>query len=194
VDRFGVNHQFHRVVLGLELSGSWNGASGSSVGTIPAFTFTQAPIACLASANNGSGISATVACNAKQLWTAQLLAKFGYAIGDGRLLPYVTGGIALTELDAGVNGTLSTAPPITVTSAARKTIAGSVLGVGAQYAFGHGWSAGAEYLYTRYNSQDFSSIISCSPTPCFPANPNFVTNHDLATQTARLVVNFKFPD
>jgi opacity protein-like surface antigen len=70
----------------------------------------------------------------------------------------------------------------------QKILVGGVLGGGFQYAFGGGVSVGAEYLYSRYAAGDFTSAVSCT-APCILADRE---QHDLTTQTMRLVVNYKF--
>jgi outer membrane immunogenic protein len=92
--QIGVNHQIGRAVIKLELSGDGdiNGTSSD----------------CL----SGSVIPiGELICKTKQKWSAQLLARFGYAVGDGRFLPYALGGIAFTEFDATIQ--VLGNPPVT---------------------------------------------------------------------------------
>lgn len=158
--QIGYNYQIGRFVIGAEISGSlpWKGSSW-------------------AEACDGFGF---VDCRMRQEWSSQFLARLGYAAGDGRFLPYVAAGVALTRLKLSYEafgvpyGTASTMP-------------GVVFGAGFQYAFGNGWSAGLEYLYTSYANQDFSSVAHTG----FPGDYSDDQSR-LTTQTVRFVANYKF--
>lgn len=158
--QLGYNYQIGRFVLGAEISGSlpWKGSNW-------------------AEACDGFGF---VDCRMRQEWSSQFLARLGYAAGDGRFMPYVAAGIALTRLKLAYEafgasyGTASTTP-------------GIVFGAGFQYAFGNGWSAGLEYLYTSYANQDFSSVVHTG----FPGDYSD-DQSKLTTQTVRFVANYKF--
>jgi opacity protein-like surface antigen len=190
----GGNLQIGRVVLGVELSGSWGDVSGHGRQEISTGATSQA--ACLNPQLGHGGGGTLVSCHADQDWTAQLLAKFGYALGDGRLLPYVTGGVALTDLrvrTSNIDGS-GTPFPVNFDWGTQKTLPGAVVGGGLQYAVGGGVSLGVEYLYTQYAGRDFSNFASCSPAVNCGTGTSFTIseNHDLSTQTVRLVLNYKF--
>jgi outer membrane immunogenic protein len=184
--QIGVNHQIGRTVIGVELSGTWGNVKGSSfAANVPS----GPPAACLNMIYIGGF---DVNCRAQQDWTGQLLVKAGYAIGDGRFLPYFTGGIALSSLDMKTS-LLSSAgifPPSTYVWGTQKLLVGGVLGGGVQYAFGNGISIGAEYLFTAYAGGDFTSDVTY---PSLTVAPNR-EQHDLTTNTLRFVVNYKFGD
>jgi opacity protein-like surface antigen len=189
----GGNLQIGRVVLGVELSGSWGDVSGNSKEEISVGVTDRA--ACLNPQLGHLG-GTLISCHANQDWTAQLLAKFGYALGDGRLLPYVTGGIALTDLKVRTSQIDAAGSPsaITLDWGTQRTLPGAVVGGGLQYAVGGGVSLGVEYLYTQYAGRDFANFASCSPAAsCAPATSFTISeNHDLSTQTVRMVLNYKF--
>jgi outer membrane immunogenic protein len=196
--QLGYNHQFQRVVLGLELSGSWddvrNLANGAGTTSITRLT-SAACFQSFALGAVGAPITSSVSCNAKENWTAQALARIGYTFGNGRFLPYLSAGAAVTRLN--IANTLTVVPSAVVlnqqdTWGANRNLVGAVLGGGAQYAVGNGFSIGVEYLYAVYDTKDFSSMASTTVNGV-PGNPvPLVNNHDLTTQTVRLVGNYKF--
>jgi opacity protein-like surface antigen len=118
---------------------------------------------------------------------------------EGRLLPYITGGVALTHLTVN-NSLMSNAPTedifTTTTWGASRVLVGGVLGGGFQYALGGGLSVGAEYLYAIYGTKDFSNIAvnpnngGIGTLQSFPMQEN----HYITSQTVRLVANYKFTD
>jgi outer membrane immunogenic protein len=188
--QIGVNHQIGRVVLGLELSGSWADAKGTS----------DCAVFHLAAGTSAS-------CGAKQDWSAQLLARLGYAPGDGRFLPYILGGFGMAQLEATrqISNGVAGIPPVgmstftvgtTGTSAVHE---GVILGAGAQYAISPRVSVGFDYLYGIYGIQEhggvgqFRSVFNSGfgPVQVFTSNALISAPQNLTTQTARFVINFK---
>jgi len=202
--QIGYNYQFHHVVLGIDFSGSWDGLHGTSIGSITETSATglTAGIGCFNGSVSitGLGATGTVSCTAKQEWTVQVLPRLGYTFADGRLLPYITGGVAVTKLHTSNFMTLSVVIPPegeTVPWGGNRVLTGGVLGAGLQYGIGNGLSFGVEYLYAKYSSQDFSGtglLTSYAPLVVANTNNNFVSNQDLTTQTVRLVINYNFGD
>jgi opacity protein-like surface antigen len=200
--QIGYNHQFRRAVIGLELSGSWEGVNNQNTGTTttPGGGITRvSSLACYQSVAFSivpvSSID-TLTCNSKHDWTAQAVTRFGYTFMDNRLLPYVTAGVAFTHLQsaqtlvATIPSTAQLFAPIPWGTS--KVLVGGVVGVGAQYALGSGLSIGAEYLYANYGTQDFSSIASNNPFDI--AGPPVQEKHNLTTQTVRFVFNYKLAE
>lgn len=131
--QFGYNHQFGRVVLGTELSGSWGNVEGSSSNCVQGFDPGE-----------------TFDCRAKQNWTVQWLNKLGYTFGtDHRLLAYVTGGVAASGLSIDKKY-VGVAFGENATEFGSATFVGGVLGGGFQYAFTNSLSLGVEYLHAEY--------------------------------------------
>jgi opacity protein-like surface antigen len=183
--QIGINQQMGRAVLGVELSGSWSNISGNS----DCVTF------------NPNGNPQTSTCDIKQVWSAQLLARFGYVPGDGRFFPYLFGGIALSQLNTSLQMTGPTPPLGSFTSTAtaawgsNKLHQGGVMGVGLQYAFSPSLSVGLEYMLAIYDIQDHGSRT----TVTFNINglqtsslQNISTPMNLTTSTARVVMNYRF--
>lgn len=206
--QFGYNYQFRRVVVGFEVSGSWAGVSSQSTGSFTGpIAVNQIPLGCsqLVEVNTAFVNVATVSCNVKQDWNAQALTKLGYAFGDGRFLPYITGGIALTHINVSTTNSVAfgTTEFAQDSFGANRVMYGGSLGAGAQYALGHGFSVGVEYLYTFYPSEDLSNIGRCSITGpnvalCGvlgaggPLSHTVHESNDLATNTVRVMLNYKF--
>ncbi|HXW29702.1 MAG TPA: outer membrane beta-barrel protein [Xanthobacteraceae bacterium] len=214
--QLGYNHQFGRAVVGLEFSGSWSKLSSQTAGTVsgelspgvPGFT-TGLPLGCSQQVNvlglGATGFSSSVSCNAEVDWAVQALTRLGYTFADGRFLPYIEGGVALAHLSVATSiGVNTPVGPETDTFGKSSELVGVVLGGGAQYALGNGFSVGIEYLYARYPTEDFSGIgtFNCAvpaALACFlgvPPGPLTSThtvqeNHDLTTNTVRVVLNYK---
>jgi opacity protein-like surface antigen len=202
--QLGYNQQFRRAVLGVEVSGSWGNARNLSSGAIStngASFPPPAPFACFQNVNIFTPAvpqTASFSCSAKQDWTAQALTRAGYTFGDGRLLPYLSAGVGFTHLSFANTATLTRPPPAAPFSeqdtwGANRELVGAVVGGGVQYALGNGFSFGIEYLYANYGTKDFSSMgMTTSSNP--PASTPFpaLENHDLTTQTIRIVGNYKF--
>jgi len=169
--QLGYNHQFGHVVLGAELSGSWGKLDNTN------FCFQTSALS----------PGETASCRATQNWSTQFLTRLGYAFDDGRLLPYVVGGVAIAHMNLSLSDSFL---GNTVAWGTDRTLTGAVFGAGVQYALGNGYSFGLEYLYTRYGSQDFSSITTFNGIP-FSVSAD---RSDLTTQTLRAVVNYKFGD
>jgi outer membrane immunogenic protein len=169
--QIGYNHQFGRVVLGAELSGSWDDLDNTN------FCF-QTTTLLPGEVTN---------CRAEQKWSAQFLTRLGYAFDDGRLLPYVVGGVAVSRMNLHFTDTTFIG---TVEWGSKRTMTGAVFGAGVQYALGNGFSLGLEYLYTRYGTQDFSSLATFGGVPFTPSSDR----SDLTSQALRVVANYKFGD
>lgn len=216
--QLGYNHQFGRAVVGVEFSGSWSNLNGQSAGTVPGVLATFATpgvppmsLGCAQGLNvqSFSNVNTSLSCNAKVDWTVQALTRLGYTFGGGRFLPYIEGGVAVARLNVAttINTTINFMNASTVeTDIFSKTspVVGVVLGGGAQYALGNGFSIGVEYLYARYSTQDFSNAgtLSCrSIFGCFGFSSTSLSlvhvvqeNQDLTTNTVRVVLNYKFAD
>jgi outer membrane immunogenic protein len=187
--QIGANHQIHRVVLGVELSGSWSNLTGSS--------------ACIGL--NPSTVATTSTCEIKQEWSAQLVTRFGYAPGDGRLLPYILGGIVIARLDPSLETIAGMPPPDSFFTSfgaswgAARQHQGALVGVGLQYAWGPGLSVGFELLHAIYDMQDQGSRTSTTTIVNNGGEPNSFTNErfiptalNLTTNSVRVVMNYRF--
>jgi outer membrane immunogenic protein len=142
----GYNLQYGRAVFGLEGDIDWSNINGSA--------------ACV-------GGSAT--CQVQNDWLATARGRFGFAFD--RFLPFVTGGLAVGDINANVPGLGS----MTTTNA------GWTVGGGLEVGLSKNWTAKAEYLYVNLGSMNCGT--ACTGTP---------SNVGLTTSLVRGGVNFKF--
>jgi outer membrane immunogenic protein len=119
----GANWQMSQIVFGLEGDADWSGVQGSS--------------AC--------GFATT--CTTSTSWLSTVRGRVGYAFD--RFLPYVTGGLALGDINAGVTGF----------PGASSTQTGWTVGGGLEYAIAGPWTAKVEYLYVDLGK--FDCGVSC---------------------------------
>jgi outer membrane immunogenic protein len=99
------------------------------------------------------------ACRIHNDWLATARGRIGYAFD--RLLPYLTGGLAVGGLHASIPGIGS----------ASDTNAGWTVGGGIEFALTRNWTAKAEYLYVDLGKFDCGA---CGGPP--PAGVDFTTN------------------
>jgi outer membrane immunogenic protein len=120
---------------------------------------------------HGSFTNATcpTGCEVRTDWIGTLRGRVGYAFD--RIMPYLTGGLAVTDLEATVNGVGS----------ASSTEVGWTIGAGVEAALAPNWTAKIEYLYVDLGS------TSCGAAVC-----GIATNVDASANLLRLGVNFKF--
>ncbi len=113
----------------------------------------------------GGDISDTVGgLSSKVDWFGTVRGRLGYAFG--RVLPYVTGGLAYGNNSIDNFGWSQS-----------KTNVGWTAGAGIEYALTDHWTAKTEYLYTDLGSSFYD---------------NLGANAGATTQTARIGVNYKF--
>jgi outer membrane immunogenic protein len=143
----GVNWQHGPWVFGLEGDGDWSDISGSTA------TFC---------APN---------CETRNNWLATFRGRVGYAFD--RVLPYVTGGLALGDIEAGVAGF----------GRDSSTQAGWTVGAGVEWAIAGPWTAKVEYLYTDLGT------MSCSVASCGGVGPVDV---DFTANIIRGGINYRF--
>ena len=121
----GYNYQMDQAVLGVEGDIDWADINGST--------------SCLL----GN-------CKTNDNWLATVRGRLGYAAD--RFMPYVTGGLAVGDIQASVPGF----------AGGSVTNAGWTAGGGIEFALPGHWSAKAEYLYVDLGN--FSCGISCGAT------------------------------
>jgi outer membrane immunogenic protein len=134
-------------VLGLEGDFDWHRWSRSNtlVGTQP-FPFVAGDI-----------------FDIRSRWQASARGRIGYAWD--RLLLYVTGGAAFTEVDVGTNFIATGVFPATIATH-NKTLFGATVGGGFEYAFTNNFSAGIEGRYTWYGTQTYNAgLVATIFTP-----------------------------
>lgn len=136
-----------RYVVGLEADIDWSGISG---------TVSTAPPAAVAA---GCSFGGANNCEFKIPWLATARLRFGYsfdAFTPVAIMPYVTGGVAITRLNADIAG----AP---YGWEGQNTL-GWTVGGGVEVAITGEWRAKVEYLYMDLNG------FSCSSSCAFPGD------------------------
>jgi len=121
----------------------------------------------------------SIAYEDKLDWFGTVRGRIGYAMADGRMLPYITGGFAYGEGNINGSGSAAGTP---VAFSASKTYTGWTLGAGLEWAFWNRWSAKAEYLYI-----DFGNGPTIALTPAFA-----ITSGRLTDNIGRVGVNYRF--
>jgi len=142
----GYNAQLGNWVLGVEGDLDWSNIKGTS------------------------NVPACVGCGIENTWLGTARGRVGYAFGG--FLPYVTGGLAVGDVNATVPGF----PGQT------NTQIGWTAGAGAEYALTRNWSAKLEYLHVDLGR--FDCGVNCGGTPT--DNVNFHGN------LVRGGINFRF--
>jgi|DewCreStandDraft_4_1066084.scaffolds.fasta_scaffold12513_3 outer membrane immunogenic protein len=90
----------------------------------------------------GSSLCAGLPCSTRNDWLGTVRGRLGYAVD--RFMPYVTGGLALGNIDATITGI----------GTADTTKAGWTVGAGLESALWANWSAKLEYLYVDLGRGD----------------------------------------
>jgi outer membrane immunogenic protein len=181
--QIGVNYQIGRTVLGLEAdiqSTTANASLGDSV-DIP-----------------GGLFSLNSQISTKTDWIATMRGRVGYS--SGTLLPYVTGGLALSHVESTITNAASIPGfPVDIpqaSSSISKTPIGYAVGGGLEYAAGHGWSVKGEYLHLAFASQsyDFNSSFSAPIAGLGTLNGSTTAHADIKTSfdIFRLGANYHF--
>jgi len=150
----GHNWQLANWVLGVEGDWSWANMKGSSP-NIPGF-------GCLGS------------CGTKIKSFETIRGRVGYAFD--RFLPYLTAGVAFTQLEGSIGSP--------VQSSGSTTKSSFTAGGGVEYGFLPNWSAKLEYLYvSKLGNFIYDSIPVCS-VGCSVSNVHY--------NEVRLGVNYRF--
>jgi outer membrane immunogenic protein len=143
----GYNWQYGRAVLGLEGDADWSGLKGTS-------TTAGCPAGCTTSDS----------------WLSTVRGRVGYTFGG--VLPYVTGGLAVGDIQASAPGL----------PGASTTNAGWTLGGGVEVALPGNWSAKAEYLHVDLGRFNCGANCGIAPT----------NNVSLREDVVRAGVNYHF--
>jgi outer membrane immunogenic protein len=143
----GYNWQIGNAVLGLEGDIDWSGLRGTA--TTPGCP-------------NG--------CSTSDTWLSTVRGRAGYAFG--RVMPYITGGLAIGDIRAATPGF----------AGGSATNTGWTLGAGVEFALPGNWTAKAEYLRVDLGS------FNCGPG-CGTSPSNNVSLHE---NVFRAGVNYRF--
>jgi outer membrane immunogenic protein len=141
----GYNMQFGKAVVGLEGDFDWSGLNGSS-----------------------AAAGCPLGCSTSETWLSTVRGRFGYSFD--RVMPYVTGGLAVGDIRAATAG-----------FGGSSVNPGWTLGAGVEVALPGNWTAKAEYLRVDLGS------FNC--TGCTIAAPDNVA---LQENVFRAGVNYRF--
>jgi outer membrane immunogenic protein len=131
-------------------------------------------------------VAGAASCTAKSDWLGTVTARFGGVVGD-RTLVYVKGGAAWMHTDHSLNIPGGLGLGVGSIGASTTTL-GWVLGLGAEYAFDHNWSAFIEYDYIDFEKKN--AALDFSPIAGLPATANVDFKNKLSI--AKVGLNYKF--
>ncbi len=143
----GYNLQLGRAVFGVEGDIDWSGLNGTATSTL---------------CPNG--------CSTSDTWLSTVRGRVGYAFD--RVMPYVTGGLAVGDIRAATPGF----------AGGSATNTGWTLGGGIEVALPGNWTAKAEYLRVDLGSFNCGTGCGASPT----------NNVSLQENVFRAGVNYRF--
>ena len=147
----GYNAHFqNNIVFGIEADISTGNNSGRSLST----------------ANFGCG-GGVQACESELEWFATVRARLGYAMGNA--LPYVTAGLAISEVYGGI------VQPLNTVARGSDTHTSFVAGVGLEYAIDQNWSFKVEGLYVFDESTNYydAAALACGNPGCYTDDNDF---------------------
>jgi outer membrane immunogenic protein len=178
--QFGANQRIDQIIVGAEVDyGSFNlsGGRGATAVTYP----------------TSSPATYTVESSVGTDWLFTARGRLGW-LASPRTLLYLTGGLALTELNVS-NSFSDTAGSLGIgSSSSSKTKVGWTIGGGLEWAAGGPWTIKGEYLYVDLGSTSTSATIVCTaPGVCAAGvSSPFDTSAALTASIARLGVNYGF--
>ena len=110
----------------------------------------------------------TLTTTVKSNWIATLRPRLGWT--HDNWLVYVTGGLAVTQVDVDVdfsdtNGITPGAPGAAGSSSNSAIKAGWTLGAGGEYALSPNWSLTGQYLFADFGSIDTSTLVTNAIAP-----------------------------
>jgi outer membrane immunogenic protein len=143
----GYNYQFGNCVVGLETAGAY----------LWARKFTDAGAFVLAPGVPPLDIRTSF----KTHYLLTVAPRIGYSFG--RVLPYVTGGLAVGDLDFSQSIRDLADPNSRLTGTTSQNNAGWMVGAGVQYAMTDHWSARLQYQYVDLGSAGVDSHVSITP-------------------------------
>jgi outer membrane immunogenic protein len=159
----GYNWQMSNFVVGFEGDASWVGEHGSNPDLGPIGLGFLGP--------DGQPAFASFT---RETWMATARVRFGYAVNN--LLFYATGGYAAAGVEAGVKDATNV-----LLASATSTRNGWTAGGGLEWGFAPNWSAKFEWLYMKFDSASFNTVVAEGPRTV-PLDDNVV----------RFGINYRF--
>jgi outer membrane immunogenic protein len=159
----GYNWQTGPFVIGFEGDASWVGEYGSHVDDGLAGVPTQ-----IIPGPPPTTINSPFQSFTKETWNATARVRVGYAVNN--LLFYGTGGYA----GAGVTEGVKSAATNALLASSSSTRNGWTAGGGLEWGFAPNWSAKFEWLYMRFDSAPFNTLVAEGPRSSVPLDDNVV--------------------
>jgi len=162
----GGNFQSGALVFGIEGDIDWQGLKGSSTSAF-----------CTSVSTTPGGGAAGLNCRTQSDWLITARGRIGYAFD--RVLLFATGGIAMTDVQAGLS-----ALPFQISLGQ----IGWAAGGGVEIGLAGTWTAKVEYLYVNFASASCNVAANCGFDPTVQANDQVKFSESIV----RAGVNFKF--
>ena len=176
----GYNYQFpNRYVIGVESDFQWSGAQFR--GDVNTTTIVGPAVV----SNAGSA-------QVGQNWFGTTRVRLGYAFSD-RFLPYITGGLAYSELAGNLRDTavLNLGLIALAQGSNQTTSVGWTLGAGLEYALTDSVSFKTEYLYQNYSGLSMPFNVSVAGLGVGALGMGTLTQRDHEVHSVRAGVNWK---
>ena len=172
----GYNWQIQNWLIGIETDIQWAHASST---------------AAIALANTGTGFVPFNGQASSQLnWFGTTRARLGVLVTPPWLL-YTTGGVAYGSIDRTWTANFPATAQL-VTGTNKETAFGWTVGAGTEWMLAPNWILGAEYLYIKFSSHDFTAT-GLGSIGCTALNCNFnVHSSGLSASIARVKLSYKF--
>jgi outer membrane immunogenic protein len=139
--------------------------------------------------NVGGPTPTTVTNSLSTNWLATVRGRVG--ITFDRILLYVTGGAAFSDLNYSQIYSDTGAPPGAGSSSVKNVKTGWTVGGGGEWALADRWSVKAEYLYVQFDGQDTTTLLCAGGCGTFSQNLTGATS-DLHVHIARIGLNYRF--
>lgn len=125
-------------------------------------------------------------------WLASLRARLGVAPSSCWPLLYLTGGVAITNLNV-TNSFRDNAPSLGEGGGnSAKVLPGWIIGAGAEYHVRGNWTVDGEYLYVHFGSTSANGFVTCRAGACPGTRSPFSTAGNLNANMVRVGLNYKF--
>jgi outer membrane immunogenic protein len=180
--QIGFNKQYGKAVLGIEVDGSWTDINHTGSFNLPL-------------ANLPGGLDVEIDASLDALGTVR--GRLGF-LASPALLVYATGGLAIGKTSADLTirrgGGFPDSDVVRVSgSSGSEYHVGYVVGGGAEWAMGHGWSLKAEYQYIDLGSVDYrfrgTNFVA---DPDAPHTSDSLRGVDLDLHVVKLGLNYRF--
>lgn len=172
--QIGYLWQGGKAILGIEAAFDWTNLNGSQ-------TRTQAYF------DNPNIFS--VYQNPRADWLFTFLGRVGYDMGAW--YPYVTGGLAVSNLKYGFNYTDTFfAPGCPCAANFSETKLGAAIGGGLAWRIGSNWTLRGEYLYIAF--EDLSATSTLVGGPIDPGTASFAHTAKFSENIARVSLDYSF--